>query len=115
MIQHITKQLPQLHARTAVDDIIERGSWQDWVNLGNAALRDYAVVENIKAVTLHVEDKYLQRHRFWAQFTVTLEQEHVQKTKTNIGMTYCRPHRGCKNIYQARCLSVERWVTRSTF
>ena len=73
--RHITTSF----SRTAVDDIIERGSWQDWIDLGNAALHDRAVIEAIKAVTLHVEDKYRQRHRFWAQFSVTLEQEHAQK------------------------------------
>ncbi len=50
----------------AVDDIISRGLWQDWVELRQAALRRPSVLEAIERVCRAVAgDPYAQRHRFW--------------------------------------------------
>ncbi len=50
----------------AVDDIVARGSWQDWLDLRRAALDDPAVLSRIERVcAARIADPYAQRHHFW--------------------------------------------------
>ena len=50
----------------AVDDIISRGLWQDWVELRQAALHSPSVLEAIERVCrAAASDPYAQRHHFW--------------------------------------------------
>ena len=50
----------------AVDDIVSRGRWQDWVDLRKAAIRDATVLDRIERVCArYVSDPYAQRYHFW--------------------------------------------------
>lgn len=57
----------------AIDDVIARGRWLDWVQLRKAALTDSAVLERVERVCrAHISDPYAQRHHFWMNYA----QEH---------------------------------------
>jgi hypothetical protein len=60
------------HARftlAAIDDIIERGKWDDWAELRLAALADPAVLERVaKVCEPIIIDPYKQRHHFWMHY-----------------------------------------------
>jgi len=53
----------------AIDDIITRGQWADWVELRRAALNDPGILEKIERICLNfVADPYAQRHHFWFNY-----------------------------------------------
>lgn len=60
----------------AVDDIIRRGGWRDWVALRRAALRDPAVQERIRRLCGVVEQgpeaEGTQRLTFWRKYVQRL-------------------------------------------
>lgn len=56
----------QDYTAAAVDDVIARGRWQDWVDLRRAAIDDPSLLDRIERVCArHVRDPYAQRHHFW--------------------------------------------------
>lgn len=69
--------LPMLHRHlnhqgftlAAIDDLISRGRWDDWVELRRAALADQSVLDKVVRVCrAQVSDPYAQRHHFWLHY-----------------------------------------------
>jgi hypothetical protein len=53
----------------AIDDVISRGQWRDWVELRRVALSDRTVLDKLERVcSPHVRDPYAQRHHFWMRY-----------------------------------------------
>lgn len=53
----------------AIDDVIQRGKWQDWVDLRRAVLSDRALLEKVARVCRpYLYDPYAQRHLFWMHY-----------------------------------------------
>ena len=53
----------------AIDDVISRGRWHDWVELRRAALADRSLLDKVERVCrAHVSDPYAQRHHFWMHY-----------------------------------------------
>lgn len=57
----------------AIDDVISRGGWVDWVTLRRAVLDDSSLLDKVERVCLaHTSDPYAQRYHFWLHYA----QEH---------------------------------------
>jgi len=53
----------------AIDDVISRGHWNDWVELRRAILADASLLGKVAQVcAVHVDDPYAQRHHFWMHY-----------------------------------------------
>jgi hypothetical protein len=53
----------------AIDDVISRGRWNDWVALRRAVLADRSLMDKVERVCRHhVADPYNQRYRFWLRY-----------------------------------------------
>lgn len=53
----------------AIDDVISRGRWQDWVELRAAVLSDRSVLDKVERVCRpYMVDAYAQRHHFWMRY-----------------------------------------------
>ncbi len=53
----------------AIDDVISRGSWQDWADLRHAILGDRSLSDKIERVCrARVVDPYAQRYHFWMNY-----------------------------------------------
>lgn len=53
----------------AIDDVISRGQWLDWVELRRAVLSDPALLEKVEHVCRpYISDPYAQRHHFWMRY-----------------------------------------------
>jgi hypothetical protein len=53
----------------AIDDVISRGGWQDWVTLRMAALNDSTTLNKVARVCqAHIADSYAQRYHFWYHY-----------------------------------------------
>ena len=53
----------------AIDDIISRGLWQDWVELRQAVPANPLLLERIEHVCqAYVSNPYAQRHHFWMNY-----------------------------------------------
>ncbi|MDR1848421.1 MAG: hypothetical protein LBQ75_00090 [Zoogloeaceae bacterium] len=53
----------------AIDDVIQRGKWQDWVDLRQAVLSDRALLEKVTRVCRpYIRAPYAQRHHFWMHY-----------------------------------------------
>jgi hypothetical protein len=53
----------------AIDDVIARGRWADWVALRSAALQDHDVLEKVARICRpYASDPYAQRHHFWLHY-----------------------------------------------
>ncbi|PIV33110.1 MAG: hypothetical protein COS34_09485 [Lysobacterales bacterium CG02_land_8_20_14_3_00_62_12] len=53
----------------AIDDVIRRGRWQDWVGLRHAVLEDQSVLEQVEQICRpQLADPYAQRHHFWMHY-----------------------------------------------
>lgn len=53
----------------AIDDVISRGSRQDWAMLREAVLQDSPLLEKVLRVCqAHVSDPYAQRYYFWKHY-----------------------------------------------
>jgi len=53
----------------AIDDVISRGVWKDWADLRRAALKNTALLEDIRKICLHyIADPYEQRYHFWMNY-----------------------------------------------
>jgi hypothetical protein len=67
---------PEEFTAAAVDDIIRRGGWRDWVELRRAALRDPAVTLRIRRICAATrndpEQEGAQRIGFWRMYAERL-------------------------------------------
>jgi hypothetical protein len=53
----------------AIDNIISRGQWQDWVDLRKAVLADPALLDKVEQVCRpRISDPYAQRYHFWMRY-----------------------------------------------
>ena len=53
----------------AIDDVIDRGKKDDWLDLRRAALSDPSVLDRIRKVCVaHIADPYAQRYHFWMNY-----------------------------------------------
>ena len=53
----------------AIDDVIDRGGRQEWLELARRARGDARVMENIARIcAAHVSDPYAQRYHFWNHY-----------------------------------------------
>jgi hypothetical protein len=53
----------------AIDDIIDRGLVDDWLDLREAALSDNSLMQKVLRVCrAHVDDPYAQRYHFWKHY-----------------------------------------------
>ena len=53
----------------AIDDVISRGRWQDWVGLRLAIRQDQTLMKKVEQLCLsHVSDRYAQRYHFWMHY-----------------------------------------------
>jgi len=53
----------------AIDDVISRGRWNDWVDLRQAALANHTLLDDIEHIcSHHTPDPYAQRYHFWNQY-----------------------------------------------
>lgn len=63
----------QGYTPAAIDDVISRGLWRDWVDLRRAVLADPALLDQVERVCrAYASDPYAQRHHFWMHYA----QEH---------------------------------------
>jgi len=59
----------------AIDDVISRGVWQDWVDLRQAILADTALLKSVKRICQnYMADPYTQRYHFWLNYAKSKEQ-----------------------------------------
>ena len=57
------------YTAAAIDDVIERGSKQDWFELRRAALTDPSVAERLRRLCEERRSHpHAQRHHFWAHY-----------------------------------------------
>ena len=53
----------------AIDDVIERGRWSDWVSLREDCIGQPELLDGIERVCApRIADPYAQRHHFWMSF-----------------------------------------------
>lgn len=53
----------------AIDDIITRGGWQDWVNLRRDCIEQVSLLDKVEQVcSAKVHDPHEQRYHFWMNF-----------------------------------------------
>lgn len=53
----------------AIDDVIARGRWNDWVKLRQALLSERSVMDKVERVCReHIDDPYAQRYHFWMNY-----------------------------------------------
>lgn len=53
----------------AIDDVIRRGRWQDWVELRHSVLKDRTVLEKVEQICRpQLVEPYAQRHHFWMNY-----------------------------------------------
>ena len=55
----------------AIDDIISRGRWNDWVELRRATLEHPEIVQDIHRICDHyISDPCKQRYHFWKNYAI---------------------------------------------
>jgi len=53
----------------AIDDVILRGQWNDWVDLRRAVLDDRSLLDKVSRVCEpFLSDPYAQRYHFWSHY-----------------------------------------------
>jgi len=53
----------------AIDDVISRGRWQDWVDLRAAVLANRPLLDKVERVCRpYISDPYAQRYHFWMNY-----------------------------------------------
>ena len=61
----------------AIDDIISRGRWEDWVDLRRAVLSAPSLLRDVVRVCQpYIDDPYAQRYHFWMHYA----NEHLSAT-----------------------------------
>jgi hypothetical protein len=64
--RHLTHQTFTL---AAIDDVIDRGRKDDWLELRRAALSDPSTLARIRKIcAAHLTDPYAQRYHFWMHY-----------------------------------------------
>ena len=59
----------QYYTLAAIDDVISRGLWQDWVELRQAVLADSTILNKVEQVCRsYISDPYAQRYQFWMRY-----------------------------------------------
>ena len=59
----------QMFTLAAIDDVIDRGKKDDWLELRGAALSDPSILDGIRQVCVaHIADPYAQRYHFWMNY-----------------------------------------------
>ena len=60
----------QSYTLAAIDSVITRGVWRDWVDLRQAALADPAVLRGVARIANAAKDDpyFWMRYRFWQQW-----------------------------------------------
>jgi hypothetical protein len=57
------------YSLTAIEDIISRGLWADWIDLANKALNYTSILDDIEHICRHfINDPYAQRFHFWLNY-----------------------------------------------
>ena len=60
---------PSSLSLAAIDDVICRGGWQDWIDLRRQALASGDVLERVQRVCRpHLANGYAQRYHFWMNY-----------------------------------------------
>ena len=60
---------PSSLSLAAIDDVICRGGWQDWIDLRGRVLASNGVLERVQRVCRpHLADGYAQRFHFWMNY-----------------------------------------------
>ena len=60
---------PSSLSLAAIDDVICRGGWQDWIDLRGRVLQSSDVFERVQRVCRpHVANGYAQRNHFWMNY-----------------------------------------------
>lgn len=59
----------QRYTLAAIDDVILRGRWTDWMDLRRAIVSDRLLLDKVERVCRpHLADPYAQRHHFWRHY-----------------------------------------------
>lgn len=59
----------QRYTLAAIDDVIARGRWNDWVELRGAVLADRSLLNKVEGVCRqYIADPYAQRYHFWMHY-----------------------------------------------
>ena len=54
------------YSLAAIDDIISRGKWSDWMDLQREVVRTPELREKVKKICeAYISDPYEQRYHFW--------------------------------------------------
>ena len=60
---------PSSLSLAAIDDVICRGGWQDWIDLRRRVLEGSDVLKRVQRVCRpHLADGYAQRYHFWMNY-----------------------------------------------
>ena len=60
---------PSSLSLAAIDDVICRGGWQDWIDLRGRVLASNDVLERVQHVCRpHLANGYAQRYHFWMNY-----------------------------------------------
>ena len=63
---------PSSLSLAAIDDVICRGGWQDWMDLRRQTLAHGDVLERVQRVCRpHLDNGYAQRYHFWMNYAKT--------------------------------------------
>ena len=53
----------------AIDDVIARGNWQDWIELRRDCINSLSLLDQAEQVcSENIHDPYAQRYHFWMNF-----------------------------------------------
>ena len=67
--RHIDPINPSSLSLAAIDDVICRGGWQDWIDLRGRVLASGDVLERVQRVCHpHLANGYAQRYHFWMNY-----------------------------------------------
>ena len=63
----------QQYTLAAIDDIISRGRWEDWIELRDAVLNNRTLLEKVQRICqAYVHDPYAHRYHFWKHYAKKL-------------------------------------------
>lgn len=65
-LRHRHPSVDAAFSAAAIDDVVSRGLWRDWVELRQAAIEDPSLLDVIERVCrAFADDPYARRHHFW--------------------------------------------------
>ena len=83
--RHINPINPSSLSLAAIDDVICRGGWQDWIDLRKRLLESSDVLERVQRVFRpNLTDGYAQRYHFWMDYAKA--HSHVQPADRTPGI-----------------------------